>query len=147
MNSYLKLTRFAYEEPHNLELQLEVSNGIFSGALHIYLKRSDIEEIGSALLLFPRNSTDVYRFEVGSERLEDRWAYYFLLRAFTFGARGQSAILFRLNNNRDLPFRGLSEFCIEAEVAHINTLGRLLLEFGKLEHERLLWSNAESGVF
>lgn len=146
MNSYLKLTRIPYEEPYNLELQLEVSNGVFTGALHMYLKRSDIEEIGNALLSFPRNATDVYRFEVGSERAEDRWAYYFLLRAFTFGAR-QTAILFRLNNNGDLPFRALSEFCVEAEAAHINTLGRLLLEFAKLEHERLVWSSAESAVF
>lgn len=144
MTYFLRITRTPYEEPFHLQLLLEVSNGRQSSSLEIYLNADALTEMASALEVFPRHATDAYLFELGSERKEDRWAYYLRFRAFVVDGVGHSALLFRMNNNRDLPHQELAEFCIEAEPANINRLGKLLRAFSRLEHRNLFWSFDES---
>lgn len=141
MSYFLRITRTPYEEPSHLQLLLEASNGGQSASLEIYVNADSIKEMASALEVFPRHALDAYLFEIGSEREEDRWAYYLRFRAFLTDALGHSALLFRFNNNRELPFRELAEFCIETEPASINRLGVLLREFLKLEHRTLYWTS------
>jgi hypothetical protein len=144
MSYFVKITRTPYEEPFHLQLLLEVSNGKQAASLEIYLNTDSLREMADGLEKFPRHATDNYLFELGSERQEDRWAYYLRLRAFVTDGLGHSALLFRMNNNRDLPHRQLAEFCIEAEPANINRLGTYLHAFSKLEHRCLYWAIDES---
>jgi len=144
MSYFIKITRVPYEEPYHLQLLLEVSNGRQTASLEIYANTESIVDFAKALESFPRHASDAYLFELGSERPEDRWAYYLRIRAFLTDDLGHCALLFRMNNNRDLPYRELAEFCVEAEAANINRLGNLLRNFSKLKHSSLFWSADES---
>jgi len=146
MTYFLRISRTPYEEPYHLQLFLEASNGRQSASLEIYLNADSLSEIANALMAFPRHASDAYLFEVGSEREEDRWAYYLRFRAFLTDALGHSALLFRFNNNRELPYREVAEFCIETDPASINRLGELLKEFSKLQHKTLYWSPEVSSL-
>jgi hypothetical protein len=146
MSYFLKIERFPYEEPDYLHLAWEVSNGSITSNFDFYLNASDLRLIGKSLKAFPRHASDVYLYEIGSENPEDRIAYYFRLRAFTTDSVGHSAIQVRFNNNRNLPYKEISEFCIRAEPAGINRLGKLFEDFSKLETDILVWSEAEAFV-
>ncbi len=82
MASFLKITRHPYEEPHHLNLVVQVSNGTQTGSLEIYTTPEALLRSAEALRAFPRHSTDVFLWEIGSERPEDRWAFYFRFRVF-----------------------------------------------------------------
>lgn len=141
--SYIRITRFPYEEPHHINLVLEASNGNQKTVFEYYCNATDLEEMASGLEEYPRHSSDVYLYEFGSERPEDKWSYYFRFRAFLTNGLGNCAIQLRTNNNSELPDKELSEFCIKAETSQINRLGNLLREFSKLNHEVLEWDITE----
>ena len=143
VNGHLRITRMPYEEPHHLNLVVEASNGPFGGALELYVSTPHLVELGKVLAVFPRHKDDVHLWELGSERPEDRFKFYFRFRAFTTNSRGHCALQLRFNNNEDLPERKVSEFCILAEPAEINHLGKLVAEFALLHHEYLEWSGAD----
>ena len=142
MDSYIRITRHPYEEPHHLHLEWAVSNGDHATTFEVYLNADVLVHFADALEVFPRHATDVFLFELGSERPEDRWAYYFRFRAFTTDGLGHSAVHLRFNNNRDLPERTIAEFCIPAEPSQLNRLGRLFRNFATLQHRRLEWTPA-----
>jgi hypothetical protein len=146
MTNYLRIERIPYEEPYHIQLIWNVSNGNIYSNFEYYANADSLKEIGSALELFPRHSSDVFVYEIGSEKPEDRFAYYFRLRAFTVNSGGGTAIQIRFCNNSDLQNREISDFCIQAEPASINRLGKLFLEFSKLEAEYLAWSDIESFI-
>lgn len=143
MSYFIRIERIPYEEPYHLQLVWEASNGDITSCFEFYVNADALAQIGEALIAFPRHASDVFLFEVGSEKPEDRFAYYFRFRAFTTDSRGHCAIQIRYNNNRDLPYREVVEFCIKAEAASINRLGTLFKGFAKLETEYLSWSETE----
>lgn len=140
MQPYLKFTRCPYEEPYHLNLILAASNGRNAAQIEFYIGRDTLTGWADGLETFPRHRDDVYLWEYGSERPEDRWAYYLRFRAFTADASGHCAINLRLNNNAAGPEREISEFCLKAEAGAMNRLGRLFREFSRLEHEVLIWT-------
>src|SRR6266850_6080462 len=107
MDSYIRITRHPYEEPHHLHLEWEVSNGRQTAAFEVYVNADVLVHFANALETFPRHATDVFLFELGSERPEDRWAYYFRFRTFTTDGLGHSAVHIRFNNNQDVPERAI----------------------------------------
>jgi hypothetical protein len=96
--------------------------------------------MSDSLLKFPRHPNDVYLYQLGSERTEDRWAYYVRFRVFTTDSVGHCAIQLRFNNNQGIPEREISEFCIRAETGAINRLGTLIQKFAQLKHAVLFWT-------
>jgi hypothetical protein len=140
---HIRLRRHPYEEPYHLRLVINASNGHTAGELEFYTSPDELRAWADHLAVFPQHRDDVFLAEIGSERPEDRFAYYFRFRAFTVGSR--CALHFRFCNNRELPDRELSEFCILAEAAQVNVLGRLLRVFSEFQHELLVWDleNAE----
>ena len=146
MGSYLRIERIPYEEPYHVQLVWSVSNGNTSSNFEYYDNADSLKEMADALEAFPRHSSDVFLYEIGSEKPEDRFAYYFRLRVFTTNSRGSSVIQIRFCNNLDLPNREIVEFCIEAEPAAINRLGKLFREFAKLEKQYMAWSDKESFI-
>ncbi|MCU8021544.1 MULTISPECIES: hypothetical protein [unclassified Shewanella] len=146
MSNYLRIERIPYEEPYHVQLVWDVSNGNIKSRFEYYDNADALTEIGKRLATFPRQIGDIFLYEIGSEKPEDRFAYYFRLQVFTTNSRGSSAIQIRFCNNRDLPYREVFKFCIQTEPAAINRLSKLFLEFAKLEHEYLAWSDSESFI-
>lgn len=147
MKTFIKVSRFPYEEPHLLNLVIEASNGRSMGQIEIYANTADLIDIASRLEVFPRHPSDVFLYEIGSERLEDRFAYYFRFRVFNDHHSGRFAVHFRFNNNRNFPDLEISEFCFPIEVSDLNKLGRLFRSFSKLEQEILFWEPNSGRLF
>jgi hypothetical protein len=147
MRPYLTIERFPYEEPYHVNLLLRASNGSQTGELEIYSSPDQLMDIGRQLTEFPQSVGHVVLWEIGSERQEDRFAYYMRFRAFVLDSVGHTALHLRFCNNLDLPAKAISEFCITAEAGALNRLGHLFCEFSSLSHEYLVWSLAESSLF
>lgn len=145
MMGSIKITRIPYEEPYHLRLVMEACNGRYRGKFEFYTNTDDLRKLADVLEMFPRHSSSVHLWELGSERSEDAFAYY--LRFRLFATINQCYIQIRFNNNRDLPEREIAEFCIVAEPTALNRLGRLIREFANLDHEVLLWTPADGRLF
>lgn len=137
---HIRITRYEYEEPYHVNLVFEAANQTQSTTLEYYCNASDLVEIAEHLEVFPRHATDVFLYEFGSERKEDRHSYYFRMRVFLTNGTGSCAVQIRTNNNEELPEREISEFCISAEASQINRLGHLFRTYSKLNHKVLEWS-------
>jgi hypothetical protein len=135
----ITITRYPYEEPYNIDLLIEATNGRVRGQLEIYTNPESLVELADVLEAFPRTIPAEHLWELGSETLDNKFAYYFKFLVFTTDATGHCAFQFRFNNNRELSEREISEFCIITEPAERNRLGRLMREYSKLEFEVLHW--------
>lgn len=143
MKPYLHLRCLSHDGPEEIKLVMNASNGSSSGCIEFYSHGDELVKWADHLERFPRHPTDVFLYELGSERPEDRWSCYFRFRAFLTDSVGHCALHFRFTNNRELPDREISEFCIRAEAASINRLGVALRTFSTLGHELLHWSPVE----
>lgn len=144
---FIRVRRCPYEEPYHTQVTFHASNGLFMGTTDIYLDITDLEDIGLALEAFPRKVPDEYRFEHGSERAEDRFRRYFLLRVFTTDYAGHCAIQFRMNLNEPEPRDGKCTFSISAEAGRINRLGALFLRLHKSIRGEVRWGPIEGETF
>ncbi len=87
------------------------------------------------------------KWELGSEKPEDRFAFYFLFRVFNNMTQGwTSGIQIRFNNNEEIPFRNITEFCIPCEPAGLNRLGKLFREFAELKSKKLIWNGIDGEI-
>lgn len=138
------LTRYPYEEPYHVQLLLEVSNGRQHASIEYYTNASDLPDLGAALIQFPFTEAKQHIYEIGSEDPLQRFAYYILLRFFLISPLGEAGIEIRFNNNESSSSdREIAEFTIPADIAGINRLGRLLIQFGQLNHRRLEWDGID----
>lgn len=80
MSSYIRITRFPYEEPYHLNLVIAASNGSASGGPEFYINSDDLLVWAEAFETFPLHAKSVYLWDAGSERAEDRFLYYLRLR-------------------------------------------------------------------
>jgi len=135
----IRITRYPYEEPYHLNLRIEASNGRLGGELEYYCNADDLKHLGKELADFSGKRIEVITYELGSEKPEDRFAFFFSLNAKTLDSSGHCVVLVRLNNNGRFPNNEVSEFSIKADVADLNRLGNLLIEFGRLKHRVLDW--------
>jgi len=140
MRQYIRITRKPYEEPYHLNLVMEASNGVQKAQLEFYDNAESLSTLAKELEVFPRHKDHAFLWELGSERPEDRFAFYFRFRAFAVNSVGHCAIQLRFNNNEALPRRELAEFCIrDVEPAQLNRLAQLLKQYAELKHEVLEW--------
>ena len=138
MPPFIEVVRHPYEEPHHLNLVVTASNGLQSAGLEIYANATELGTYANALRGVARRTTEAL-CELGSERSEDNFAYYFRLRAHQLSGTGQCAVEIRFNNNRPPPDREVSEFSIQALPADLDRLAALFEQFGRLEHRKLIW--------
>ncbi len=136
----IKIRRYPYEEPYHLNLRIAASSGRLNGQLEYYCNATDLSSLGRQLADFSGKRSEEVVYELGSEKPEDRFAYFLSLRVKILDDFGHCALLVRINNNRTVPEREICEFCIKAEVPDINRLGKLMIEFGHLQHLVLDWS-------
>lgn len=153
MKPFIQIKRHLDGEPHYMNLVIIACNGCAMGSQEIYLNPEHIQEIGEQLIDFPKHDRSNFLFERGSERPEDNFAWYFRLRAFVKGRLEKCAIQIRLNNNEThnkhrrpdeaaSPYQPqITDFCINLDAEDIRRLGDLLVDFSKLEHDRLYWTH------
>ncbi len=146
MRNLIEIERIPYEEPYHINLIVKASNDSCAGQLEIYDNADALKECASALEIFPRHSTDTFLWELGSERPEDNFAFYFRFRIFLLDSAGQGCIQIRLNNNDDFPEKAITEFCIICEPAGINRLGKLFREFALLKSKKMIWNGVDGEI-
>ena len=144
MKPFIRIVRKPYEEPYHLHLVVMASNGRQRGELDIYTNVWDLELTAGRLRELPIPGESAVLWELGSERPEDRFAFYFRVCLLRLSPTGQCAIELRFNNNRVPPDREVTEFSVHALPADLDRLAGLLEQFGRLEHRVLEW-NVEEG--
>ncbi len=147
MQTYLRIHRIPYEEPHALNLVIEASNGHLKGAMEIYSTPLEMTNFARELQEFPAQSDAVEGWTFGSEKRSAHAIGYFQLQVFQSDPRGQCALAFRFNNNRPHPEREIAEFSVKAYPADLERLGQLLEAFGRLQHQRLEWTVTEGQLY
>jgi hypothetical protein len=143
MTAFLHIVRKPYEEPYHLNLLVSASDGSQRGELEIYANAEDLGTFASNLRQMPGGKREAI-WELGSEMPEDRFAFYFRIRAHQISSSGECAIEFRFNNNESPPARQISEFSVRAMPSDLDRLAELLEGFGRLKH-RVLERNVTSG--
>ncbi|WP_032808991.1 MULTISPECIES: hypothetical protein [Leptospira] len=146
MKNSLTLIRIPYEEPYQLNLVIEASNGHQAGELEFYDNAESLSLCAKALEAFPKNNKDEFSWELGSENPKDRFAFFFRFRVYLLDSSGHAALNLRLSNNLDHPIRALTDFSIQCEPAGLNSLGLLFKHFSKLEHEKLYWNGIDGEI-
>lgn len=140
MASSLTITRHPYEEPHHVNLVVRASTNGAVAEQEIYANAADLADFAAALVEFPRRADDAYSWELGSERPEDRFAFYFRLTVRQIRGSGRCAVHIRFNNNDEFPDRRVAEFSFGAMPADLDRLGRALEQFAKLRDTVLEWA-------
>lgn len=135
----VELTRTPYEEPYHLRLLIVASYGRLRGELEYYCNADDLQELGAQMRAYSGSRDQEIVYELGSEKPEDRFAFFLSLRVQAINSRGHCCLSVRLNNNDPTPRREITELSIPAEVADVNRLGDLLMGFSQLRHHRLVW--------
>lgn len=144
---WLKIARHPYEEPHHLNLWISASNGRLESSLEYYCNAEDLGDLGKKLSGFSGKRSEEVVYDLGSERPEDNFAFFFSMRAKALDSLGHCALRVRMSNNRADPETEVSEFFIKADVADLNRLGQLLQEFGQLRHRVLDWRVQDGMLF
>jgi hypothetical protein len=137
LRPFLRITRFPYEEPYHLNLLVAASNGRLRGEIEIYANADDLGVVAARIRRAPETDRSPV-WELGSERSEDRFAFYFCLRVVRQSPSGACALALRFNNNAQDADRELTDFSIPVFPADLDRLASLLERFRSLEH-RLLW--------
>lgn len=135
----IAISRTPYEEPYHLNLRIKASNGRLCGELEYYCNADDLRRVGEEMRAYAGKKEADIVYELGSEKAEERFAFFLSMRVQAIDSRGHCCVMIRLNNNEPVPDTEVSEFAIRAEVADINRLGALLARFGELRHSVLLW--------
>lgn len=138
MTSLLRITRHAYEEPHCVNLVVQASTDGCSAELEVYANAEDLARAADALEAFLRPDRE-FKWELGSERPDDRFAFYFLLRVWQVSAAGRCAAGIRFCNNQQPPDRRVAEFSWLVEPADVDRLGRSFREFSRLASDAMEW--------
>jgi len=141
----IRIERFPYEEPHHLNLKITAANDDFVGKLEYYCNADDLKEIGTKLKGFPRTVPDEYVYEIGSEKPEDRFAFFLKIRVFTVDGLGHCAIAVAFNNNQSDQNSASSRFAMKADPQAVNRLGDLFMTFSELKSTELVWSTNGDG--
>jgi hypothetical protein len=119
---------------------MAASNGRQQGEIEIYTNADDLTAFAGKLRGFPKQENGAALWELGSERPEDRFAFYYRLRVFQVARNGQCAVELRFCNNRQPPEREVAEFSIGAQPSDLDRLAELVERFSRLEHRVLEWN-------
>lgn len=131
--SFLNITRQPYEEPYHVNLLVAAGNLSTQAQFEIYANASDLNVAALSLTGFPKTDNDTFSWELGSDKEQGRFEFYFRLRVFQFSSSGRCAIEIKFNNNQKPPNQQIVEFCIDAYPPDLDRLGTILKSFGRLE--------------
>src|SRR6266567_3713694 len=103
--SGIRITRHLYEEPYHLNLHIEASNGRVNGTLEYYCNADDLKTLGKQLVDFTGSRSQAVIYELGSEKPNDRFAFFLSLRVRPVDSSGHCAVHVCMNNNQEPPSR------------------------------------------
>lgn len=146
MEKSIKIIRKPYEEPYHINLIFKATNGESVGQLEFYDNADRLKKLADILEDFPFKDEKKYLWELGSEKPEDRFAFYFKCEFLLIEHTSECLVAIRLNNNEDGIEKSISEFNIQCKPAELNKLGKLFREFSKLEKETLIWKGLDGDV-
>lgn len=146
MENSIEIIRNPYEEPYHINLIFKASNGESSGKLEIYDNADRLKKLADVLEDFPFKEPKKYLWELGSEKPEDRFAFYFKCEFLLIKHTSECLVRIRLNNNESGIEKSISEFNIQCKPAELNKLGQLFREFSKLEKQTLIWNGLNGKV-
>lgn len=109
---FVQITRRPYEEPYHLNLLVVASNGRSRGELEIYANVEDLQLVAARLRRAMEAVDGNPVWELGSERPELRFAFYYCWRVLRLSPTGRCALVLRFNNNHESPEREITEFSI-----------------------------------
>ncbi len=121
------------------EFEITAMSNNWQASLKFWGEASTFKDFGNQLVSFGANLKQSVQFELGSENLSDRWAYYVLLRAYCYDAVGHAAVEVALNNRTKNPDLQMVRFNILSEIEQINELGRLLSVWDPTTQNELVW--------
>jgi hypothetical protein len=93
-------------------------------------------EFGYELVRFPEHSLTKAVLQMGGISF---WGGDFMLTAYCYDAGGHSALQVLIDNKQENPHRQKLEFSIPAEVASLNRLGHLLLNWQVENNSEIVW--------
>jgi hypothetical protein len=146
MEKLIKIIRTPYEEPYHINLIFKATNGESAGQLEIYDNADRLKTLAYILEDFPFKDEKEYLWELGSEKAEDRFAFYFKCQFSLIKHTDDCLVRIRLNNNEEGIEKSISEFNIQCKPAELNKLGQLFREFAKLKKETLTWHGFDGTV-
>jgi hypothetical protein len=106
--------------------------------VHFWDYANLFEQFGSQLANFPQNPTDKVEVEIG-ELIPGFSRSYLLLKAYCYDANGHAALKIVTHNNKTEPQTQRVEFSIPADIASLNTLGKLLRSWSPQGNAELVW--------
>ena len=146
MKKTIEIIRRPSEEPYHVNLIVKASNGESTGQIEIYDHADRFKELADILEDFPFRKIRKFKWELGSEKPEDRFAFYFKCEFSLIELSSVCVIQIRFNNNETGVEKSISEFSICCLPNELNILGQLFREFSKLEKETLIWNGLEGDV-
>src|SRR5258706_5657201 len=116
----IEIWRTPYEEPYHLNLKIRASNGRLRGELEYFCNAADLLELGADMRAYSGSREREILYQLGSEKPEERFAFFLSLTVKAINSRGDCRLVVRLNNNSSPPDTEVTEFSIPAEVADVN---------------------------
>ena len=115
MEKSIKIIRDPYEEPYHINLVFKATNGESSGQLEIYDNADRLKKLADILEDFPFKEEKKFLWELGSEKPEYRFAFYFKCEFSVIKHTSECLVGIRLNNNKDGIEKAISEFNIKCK--------------------------------
>ncbi len=147
MSNSIKIQRIPYEEPHLLELHWTIHGEETASYFELYDNAKILNNLANALSDFPKHSADNYLYQLGSEKPEDNFSYFFSLNIFMRNHRGHDAGMdVRFVNYQEHADTRTVDFRLYTNAPQLRILGELFEKFSKLESEILFWDTHNSFV-
>ncbi|QIL75718.1 hypothetical protein [Hymenobacter sp. HDW8] len=113
-----------------------ISKGTIETHIHFYGDVDTWKSFGKQLIDFPQDISDYVVFDA---RTTGFYIDSLLLKAYCYDAQGHAAIKILTDNNYPDPDQCRLDFAILTEVASINQLGLLLLNWQVENNSEIIW--------
>lgn len=147
MSNFVQIQRIPYEEPYNLELHWKISGEDTTSFFELYDNADILSKFAQALLNFPKSSGDKYTYQLGSEKVSDKTAYFFKVEFFMRNSRGHDAAIdIKFVNHQQYANTRIVDYSLYTNSSRIRQLGKLFSEFSTLDPEILYWSEHDEFI-
>jgi len=147
MKYSILIERVPYEEPHHLELHWTIESDETSSRFELYDNATILSKFAKALKNFPNHSEDEFIYQIGSEKPEVNFAYFFRLHFFLKNHRGYDATIdVRFVNNQQYADTRIVDYRLYSTTPRLRKLAKLFEEFSKLKSRILYWDDSNAFV-
>ncbi len=138
MKQYIRIEALNVEDVEVL-YRITVSNGLASSFLEFYGEIQEFKSFGRKLSMFPENSEDIVKYELGDPK--ENWAYYLSIKVFCFEPTGHSAIEIKIDNKSKVPELIVTKFYLKSLPSAINRFGISLDSWDLYQNPIFEWTD------